>query len=77
MVWAGIVASVLKAWNGLVSLIAWVRELGIYLKGRADAQKAQKEAEQKEAEDARLAREEMEGKTREEIDSILRGDDPS
>ncbi len=75
--WLSIVAGVVKAWNGFVKFAGWVRDLGIYFKGRMDAQKAQKEAERKEAEDARLAREQMEDKTDEEVHSILRGDDPS
>lgn len=75
--WAAIVAAVLKAWNGLVRLIGWAREIGIYVKGWIDADRAQKKAERKEAEDARRARERMEGKTDAEIDDILRGDDPS
>lgn len=71
--WAALIASALKAWNGLVKFLGWVREIGIYIKGRVDAAKDQKEQERKEAEDARRTRDKMKSKSDEELDDILGG----
>jgi hypothetical protein len=77
MVWATIVAGVIKAWNNVVKVLGWVREIGIYLKGRKDQAREQEDAEDEERQDALSEKRKAEDASDDEIRRRLRGDDPA
>ena len=76
MTWAVILSGLIKAWNGLMTVVSRFQLIGAWMKGKNDQARDQKDAEDEDRQDARDARDRAKDVSDEDLRRRLRGDDP-